>query len=151
MSPPPFPHKHSCLTGPISRVARQPPQLGLSSGRFCSHPQGSSSENTTIRTMLDPEKETLSPPTTLQCPCLSFLPPLNPYDPCLLPVPGDKNRPIPPQLTVLCPPPAQILGPIPPKGSWGLVGERREPVLCQGQPALGSQRLSVWVGFTIPH
>lgn len=43
---------------------------------------------------------------------------------------GDKNRPIPPQLTGTLSPTCSDSRPIQPKGSWGLVGE---PVPFQGQ------------------
>lgn len=97
----------------------------LSSGRFCPHPQHSSSENTTIRMMVDLEKETLSPPTaSQQSPCLPF----HPQVPILLSSLSqirqqERNRPIPPQLAGSLSPP-QILGPAQPKGIWGQEGER---------------------------
>lgn len=94
--------KQSCLEDPVSRTALQPLWLVLSSGRFCHHPQDSSSEDTTIRMMMDPEKETLSHPTTSQDPCLSPLPKPPTLPASHSPRPEGRRqrvRPIPAQLT----------------------------------------------------
>lgn len=91
--------------------------------------QDTNSENTTIRTMLDPEKETLSPPTTSQHPCLSFLLPQTATTPILSLSQARVQKagaglPLP-QLTGTLSLPAQILGPSQLKGSceWWVRGK----------------------------
>lgn len=109
------------------------------------NPQDSSSEATTIRTMMDPERDPF-PSHHLTIPCLFLLLPPNPTIPVLSLSPA--RWPSLPQLTGTLPPPAQTLGPTQPQGSWGLMGESLH--FSRTSLALGSQMLHPVLGWGSP-
>lgn len=150
MSQSPFPYKHSYLEGPVSRIAQQPPQLVLSSGRFCPSPLPPMTPALKIRTVMYLEKKTLTLPITYQHPCLSFLLPPNSYHPCSLCQARLKETRIDlslPSSQVPFPPLAQILGQFNPKEAedWWV-----SLCLSRASVAIDSLRLSVKAGLIVP-
>lgn len=103
-------------------------------------PQHSSSEATTVRTMMDPERDAL-PSHNLTIPLPVFASTTKPCHPCPLTLPGRWQVAgtglALPSSQVPFPLPAQTLGPIQPEGSWGLMGESLR--FSRTSLALGSQ------------
>lgn len=161
-SHPPFPHQAQLPRRPSVQGGTAASSAASVLWELLFHLQDSSSENTAIRIMMNTEKNTLSPLSTSQHPCLSSLPYaqapnliLCPLPPCPPPLPGhmagDRGKDLSlPSSQVPFSPPAQTLGPIQrsshtTQGSWGQVSERGEPVLFRGQPGPWLTDAQRWV------
>lgn len=106
-----------------------------------------------IRTVMYLEKKTLTPPTTYQHPCLSFLLPPNPLHPCPLCQARLQETGIGlslPSSQVPFPLLAQILGQFNPKEAWDWWVRGKSLCLSRASVALDSLRLSVRAGLIIP-